>query len=166
MTQLEHSIDQMRLAVENMTTMQIDCISDKALRQLKEVLRDGQDTLNELAQDRILRGIKAGFEDMSYRYQEISTAFEDTFEWVLDLHGESVEATKFAQWLSFGDGIFHICGKLGSGKSTLSKWRSICSVLLCLLLFRAFFVCSSHAWKCLVQNYCSRRLTWISEKAL
>jgi hypothetical protein len=110
--------------MKDMTTMKVDCISDQALTQLKNLLRDGQDTLNEFAQDRILRGIKAGFEDMSYRYQNIDSPFQDTFEWVLDLNGESVEATKFTQWLSSGDGIFHICGKLGSGKSTLSKWQN------------------------------------------
>ena len=124
MTQLELSITQIRQTMKDMTTIKVDCISDQALTQLKNLLRDGQDTLNEFAQDRILRGIKAGFEDMSYRYQEIVSPFQDTFEWVLNLNGESVEATKFTQWLSSGDGIFHICGKLGSGKSTLSKWQS------------------------------------------
>lgn len=124
MAQLELSITQMRQTMKDMTAMKVDWISDQALTQLKNLLRDGQHTLNEYAQDRILRGIKAGFEDMSYRYQEISSPFQDTFEWVLDLNGESVEATKFVQWLSFGDGIFHICGKLGSGKSTLSKWQT------------------------------------------
>ena len=124
MTQLELSITQIRQTMKDMTTMKVDCISDQALTQLKNLLRDGQDTLNEFAQDRILRGIKAGFKDMSYRYQDIHSPFQDTFEWVLDLNGESVEATKFTQWLSSGDGIFHICGKLGSGKSTLSKWQS------------------------------------------
>jgi len=121
MTQLELSITQLRQTMKDMTTMKVDCISDQALTQLRNLLRDGQDTLNEFAQDRILRGIKAGFEDMSYRYQDIHSPFQDTFEWVLDLNGESVEATKFTQWLSSGDGTFHICGKLGSGKSTLSK---------------------------------------------
>ncbi|KAH6720649.1 hypothetical protein BKA61DRAFT_595271 [Leptodontidium sp. MPI-SDFR-AT-0119] len=121
MTQLELSITQVRQTMKDMTTMKVDCISDQALTQLKDLLRDGQDTLNEFAQDRILRGIKAGFEDMSYRYQDINSPFQDTLEWVLDLNGESVEATKFTQWLSSGDGIFHICGKLGSGKSTLMK---------------------------------------------
>jgi polynucleotide 5'-kinase involved in rRNA processing len=121
MIQLELSITQIRQTMKDMTAMKVDCISDQALTQLKNLLRDGQDTLNEFAQDRILRGIKAGFEDMSYRYQNINNPFQDTFEWVLDLNGESVEATKFTQWLSSGDGIFHICGKLGSGKSTLSK---------------------------------------------
>lgn len=123
MTQLELSITQIRQTMQGITAMKVDCISDQALTQLKNLLRDGQDTLNGFAQDRILRGIEAGFKDMSYRYQEIHSPFQDTFEWVLDLNGESAEASKFTRWLSSGDGIFHICGKLGSGKSTLSKWQ-------------------------------------------
>lgn len=124
MAQLDLSITQMKQTMKDMTTLKVDCISDQALAQLTNLLRDAQDTLNGFAQDRILKGIKAGFKHMSYRYQEISSPFQDTFEWVLDLNRESAEATKFTQWLSSGDGIFHICGKLGSGKSTLSKQRN------------------------------------------
>lgn len=100
-----------------------DSISDKTLNQLKDMLSVGQEALNEVAQDRILRGIKAGFENISYRYQNVDPPFKETFEWIFDLTGESPEATKFTQWLSSENGIFHICGKLGSGKSTLSQYR-------------------------------------------
>ena len=121
MTQLEISISQLRQTIRDSTVTRVDSISDQALRQLGHLLQVGQETLNEFTQDRILRGIKAGFEDMSYRYQSIENPFKDTFEWIMDLKGESPEASKFTQWLSSGDGIFHICGKLGSGKSTLSQ---------------------------------------------
>jgi hypothetical protein len=121
MTRLELSVTQLRQTMQDMTTMKVDCISDQALSQIKSLLDVGQETLNEFTQDRILRGIKAGFKNMSYRYQSIDSPFSDTFEWILDLNGKSLEATKFSQWLSSGDGIFHMCGKLGSGKSTLSE---------------------------------------------
>jgi len=49
MTQLELSITQIRQTMEDMTAMRVDCISDQALTQLKNLLRDGQDTLNEFA---------------------------------------------------------------------------------------------------------------------
>ncbi|SPO03403.1 uncharacterized protein DNG_06086 [Cephalotrichum gorgonifer] len=101
--------------------MKVELISDQALNQLEHLLQVGQDALNEVAQDRILRGIKSGFKDMSYRYQAIDPPFQETFEWIFDLDGQSPEATKFTQWLSSGDGVFHVCGKLGSGKSTLMK---------------------------------------------
>lgn len=104
-----------------MTAKKVDLISSEAIDQLQILLCVGQNALNEVAQDRILRGIKAGFEDMSYRYQSVDKPFGQTLEWVFDLNESSPEATKLTQWLSSGDGIFHICGKLGSGKSTLSK---------------------------------------------
>lgn len=121
MTRLELSITQLRQTLQNMTATMDDSISGQTLNQLKALLHVGQDALNEVAQDRILRGIKGGFDDISYRYQSVDKPFKDTFEWIFDLGGKSTEATKFTQWLSSGDGIFHICGKLGSGKSTLSK---------------------------------------------
>lgn len=37
-------------------------------------------------------------------------------------HDEGVQRTTFMNWLSTGRGIFHIYGKLGSGKSTLMKY--------------------------------------------
>lgn len=98
-------------------------MGDKPLNQLKDMLSAEQGALIEVAQDRILRGIKAGFENISYRYENVDPPFKETFEWIFDLTGESPEATKFTQWLSSENGIFHICGKLGSGKSTLSQYR-------------------------------------------
>ncbi|KAL2130780.1 hypothetical protein VTI74DRAFT_5960 [Chaetomium olivicolor] len=125
LARLEFSMAQLSQTLQDMTTMKTNYISDQALDQLKSLLHVGQDALNEVAQDRILRGIKAGFEAMSYRYQSVDRPFGETFEWVMDLGGNSPAAAKFSQWLSSGDGIFHICGKLGSGKSTLMK--KLCS---------------------------------------
>jgi hypothetical protein len=121
---------QLGQTLQDMTTMKTNYISDQALDQLKIILHFGQDALNDVAHDRILRGIKAGFWDMSYRYQSVDKPFGNTLEWVMDLGGNSPAATTFSQWLSSGDGIFHICGKLGSGKSTLSQLPSF--VPLCL----------------------------------
>ena len=112
--------------------MKTNYISDQALDQLKVLLHFGQGALNDVAHDRILRGIKAGFEDMLYRYQSVDKPFGNTLEWVMDPGENSPAATKFSQWLSSGDGIFHICGKLGSGKSTLSQSPSF--VAFCLRL--------------------------------
>lgn len=104
-----------------MTAKKVEPISSQAIDQLQHLLCVGQNALDEVAHDRILRGIKAGFQDMSFRYEKVVEPFGRTFEWVFELNGSSFEAAKFIQWLSSGDGIFHICGKLGSGKSTLSK---------------------------------------------
>ena len=121
---------QLSQTLQDMATMKTNYISDQALDQLKVLLNVGQDALNEVAQDRILRGIKAGFEDMSSRYQSVEKSFGRTLEWIMDLEGNSPAAVKFSQWLSFGDGIFHICGKLGSGKSTLSESPSFAGFCL------------------------------------
>ncbi len=117
LTQLELSIAQLRQALQDNTTVKVDSISDQDLGQLKNLLQVGQEALNKAAQDRIFRGIKAGFKHMSYRCQSVENPFEGTFEWIFDLDRKSPEATKFTQWLSSKDSIFHICGKLGSGKS-------------------------------------------------
>lgn len=114
-------MSQLEQTLQNMSAMQVESISEQALNQLKGLLHVGQGTLDEVAQDRILRGIKAEFDDISYRYQNVDHPFKGTFEWILDLDGKSPEAAQFTQWLSSGDGIFHICGKLGSGKSTMSQ---------------------------------------------
>ncbi len=129
LTRLELAITQQGQTLQNMTAMKDDSISDYVSNQLKALLHVPLDALNGAVQDRILRGIKGGFDDMSYRYQSVDKPFGDTFEWVLDLSGKSPEATKFTQWLSSVDGIFHICGKLGSGKSTLSKGTCLLPLL-------------------------------------
>lgn len=121
---------QLSQTLQDMATMKTDYISDQALDQLKVLLHVGQDALNDVAQDRILRGIKAGFEDMSYRFQSVEKPFGRTLEWVMDLEGKSPAAVEFSRWLSSGDGIFHICGKLGSGKSTLSESPSFAGFCL------------------------------------
>lgn len=121
LTRIDVSINQLRQALQDINSKEVQTISGYALGHLKHLLSLGEDALNEVVQDQVLRGIQAGFEDMHYRYQSIDRPFGDTFEWIFDLDGRSAEAVKFTKWLSSGDGIFHICGKLGSGKSTLMK---------------------------------------------
>jgi ABC-type multidrug transport system ATPase subunit len=96
-------------------------ISNQALNQMMHHLHLGQEALKETVQDRILRGVKSRFDDMHYRYQNVDSPIAGTFEWIFDLDRTSEEAAKFNHWLSSGSDIFHICGKLGSGKSTLMK---------------------------------------------
>ncbi|KIW32805.1 hypothetical protein, variant [Cladophialophora immunda] len=66
---------------------------------------------------------------METRFEEVSEEHSKTFEWIFgdttqdnnpDCDGPSQES--FVHWLSAGRDIFHICGKLGSGKSTLMKF--------------------------------------------
>jgi len=75
------------------------------------------------------------FGDMTERYEDIANAAKDTFQWIFDDSFQQVASSRhvvvlpFKNWLSNGDGIFHISGKPGSGKSTLMKflcnhWRT------------------------------------------
>ncbi|KAI1427092.1 hypothetical protein F5Y12DRAFT_196961 [Xylaria sp. FL1777] len=67
------------------------------------------------------------FPDIGSRFEDVVTQDEGTFEWIFTDPGavrknEPQLATTFPAWLESGDGIFHICGKPGSGKSTLMKY--------------------------------------------
>ena len=121
LAKLKLSVTQLKQCLQDITTMEVGAVSSQTLNELKLLLHVGQDTLNEVAQDRILKGIKAGFKDMHSRYESVDSPYKGTFEWLFDFNGNSPESTRFTEWLLAGDGIFHICGKLGSGKSTLMK---------------------------------------------
>ncbi|KAI0428022.1 hypothetical protein F5Y09DRAFT_13027 [Xylaria sp. FL1042] len=61
------------------------------------------------------------------RFEEVQTQEEGTFKWIFTdpeavLKNEPQLAMTFPAWLESGDGIFHVCGKPGSGKSTLMKY--------------------------------------------
>ncbi|KAF2250205.1 hypothetical protein BU26DRAFT_455728, partial [Trematosphaeria pertusa] len=65
---------------------------------------------------------------MRQRFQMVDETHYQTFRWILEegMDNDSQrlsDARKlFTDWLADGDGIFHIAGKLGSGKSTLMKF--------------------------------------------
>jgi hypothetical protein len=75
------------------------------------------------------------FSDMCARYEAVADAHEQTYRWIFDSKIDDKDdkddknylvkaAARDAlhSWLSAGTGIFHISGKLGSGKSTLMKY--------------------------------------------
>lgn len=98
-------------------------------------LREFQSEVSqEQVQNRILQTLR--FDGMYSREDNTSEASEGTFRWLL-IKDESFEeryvrdnrvidkmqATReaFLAWLESGGGVFHVCGKAGSGKSTLMK---------------------------------------------
>ncbi|KAI1642011.1 uncharacterized protein F4817DRAFT_363355 [Daldinia loculata] len=61
------------------------------------------------------------------RYDEVHDNFANTFEWIFREPQKLFEAEpdlkmSFTDWLRDGEGIFHILGKPGAGKSTLMKF--------------------------------------------
>lgn len=119
----------------------ISSLDPAAQDQLRKLLHLSEDVLQKITQQRILSSL--AFSDMHGRFEIVETAHFKTFEWIFgdrpqeideeeDEVGEEQEQKEsnadpsagklFSEWLSSGQGIFHISGKLGSGKSTLMKF--------------------------------------------
>ncbi|KAI1458952.1 hypothetical protein F4805DRAFT_456345 [Annulohypoxylon moriforme] len=67
------------------------------------------------------------FSKLHQRYEAVGKAHSETFNWIFqDDPNRSPKALQgkllFTKWLRSGNGIFHIAGKPGSGKSTLMKF--------------------------------------------
>ncbi|KAK0710636.1 hypothetical protein B0H67DRAFT_464226, partial [Lasiosphaeris hirsuta] len=98
--------------------------------QLRQLLSLHDDALNANARGRILRSLE--FEGMRERNDRIEDAHVGSFEWMFEgglcetgggLNPPHLAARKrFTDFMSLEGGIFHISGKLGSGKSTLMKF--------------------------------------------
>ena len=68
----------------------------------------------------ILSGLH--FWTMKMREASITEAHERTFQWIFEDQPVSGPQVRFKEWLRYGDGIYWIAGKAGSGKSTLMKY--------------------------------------------
>ncbi|OAL55182.1 hypothetical protein IQ07DRAFT_465732, partial [Pyrenochaeta sp. DS3sAY3a] len=106
--------------------MKVSSLSDDAqmqLRGLLDTLRMATDATRKVHIRRAL-----AFPEMKGRLDAVSGAHKTTFRWIVDgSRSEKSSGTLdahelFSDWLLNGDGIFHISGKLGSGKSTLMKF--------------------------------------------
>ncbi|KAK0612617.1 hypothetical protein B0T17DRAFT_649088 [Bombardia bombarda] len=116
-------------------------IGDNAKAQLRELIDVQENVLHSIAQDRVLKSLM--FDDMRGRYDRIEDAHSETLKWVfgddslsitesnnfeggknsvVENNAKTEASKKLRNWLSSGEGIFHISGKLGSGKSTLMKF--------------------------------------------
>lgn len=64
------------------------------------------------------------FREISYRKESISQAHRDTFEWVWapSNPGGKTLWDNLGDWLKHGNGCYWLCGKAGSGKSSLMKF--------------------------------------------
>lgn len=114
----------------------LESIGPKAQQQIRELLEASSHVYNKAAERTILDIIS--YSDMHSRVDAVAKAHQATFEWISEESNDGVDAVTrclslpdernreaaaaFVQWLSSGNGIFHIAGKLGSGKSTLMKY--------------------------------------------
>ncbi|KAF4338984.1 small s [Fusarium beomiforme] len=119
--------------------MSVKDIGDEATTQLLRVLGLQDEALASIYQQRILDSIR--FESVHERDERVLYPHEKTFDWLVkdqemfepekeglsesEANGmyemKSKARSIFLNWLSSSEGIFHISGKLGSGKSTLMK---------------------------------------------
>lgn len=100
--------------------------SSDFLKQIREIVQLPQAAREAVAQQQILRSLD--HDESHLRYEIVDKAHQDTFRWIIE-KGPSVKSDRltrsrelFRTWLSEEQGIFHVVGKLGSGKSTLMKF--------------------------------------------
>jgi len=121
--QLQRHVEQLRQGVT------VTSISPGAKAQLRRLLDISEEAFQAVVRERLLKSL--AFPGMYGRFEAVETAHCKTFQWIFEgpsetgRHGgEARKSTResFVHWLSSGHGIFHVCGKLGSGKSTLMKF--------------------------------------------
>ena len=63
------------------------------------------------------------FDDIHSREESIADAHAKTFEWIFENHDQAVFPWyNFVRWLEYGQGVYRITSKAGSGKSTLMNY--------------------------------------------
>ncbi|KAE8333757.1 hypothetical protein BDV39DRAFT_198669 [Aspergillus sergii] len=117
--------------------VQVSSLGEDAQQQLRQLLSHSETAIKRMAQQRILDAL--AFRTIRGRINAVEEAHHQTFRWMFEeksasgtrddipLHHseeyrQDVAGRLFTDWLSYGQGIFHITGKLGSGKSTLMKF--------------------------------------------
>lgn len=117
--------------------VQASSLGKDTQQQLRQLLGLSENAAKRMAQQRILNAL--AFRAMRRRINAVEEAHQQTFRWMFEEkstpgtehdncrdripeYKRDVAARLFKDWLSRGQGIFHITGKLGSGKSTLMKF--------------------------------------------
>ncbi|KAL8784235.1 MAG: hypothetical protein Q9195_009134 [Heterodermia aff. obscurata] len=131
-TQDFHTLDQevrnLAIALEHGHRTFARLLSDQC-QDLKEYIDKGfetqaQATAESLAHQRLLESLF--FPEIVSRQEQISDAFEGTYQWIFDLPDSKrvrdARWSNFHDWLENSNSIYWISGKPGSGKSTLMKF--------------------------------------------
>ncbi|KAH6951933.1 hypothetical protein DER45DRAFT_648752 [Fusarium avenaceum] len=144
----ETKLDSLTQALEHLRQAQLSMTDNEAFSNFQELLTIGSQARRAISQNRILDNIK--FDEMCRRYEAVHVAYESTFNWIYEdldtvqagvsfslpdvstrIYNNDVSQMQsqsremFINWLSSGSPsppVFHISGKLGSGKSTLMKF--------------------------------------------
>ncbi|CAE7212583.1 hypothetical protein P3342_012406 [Pyrenophora teres f. teres] len=107
--------------------LQIDKLGPEAQEQIRSLL-----AMTDTAKAMVIRRViikRLAFDHMGARYDQVDSAHCETFRWIVEedaVIDEKVTMCNarhlYLSWLANGQGMFHIAGKLGSGKSTLMKY--------------------------------------------
>jgi hypothetical protein len=129
-----------RAQVQDLGT-KFNFIGEGIQQKLDNLLRFSQHFYTKAAQQKVLNVL--AFDGMRDRIDTVANAHDYTFRWIFDdgiteesggrndsdnewagVFDEAARAKvdSFVEWLSSGTGVYHIAGKLGSGKSTLMKY--------------------------------------------
>lgn len=100
-------------------------LDETTMRQLGNMMVRSIEQLEAANRQAIVDALR--FDSMDARYKTVTVATEHTFEWIFTgqeahPHSETKCDISFKTWLADEGGIFHICGKPGSGKSAFMKF--------------------------------------------
>ena len=123
--ELQVNSEELRSQLQTDVHIALNDLDYKAVQRHEEVLYTMKSAMhpvsNSLSPDEVRNLIRSSlnFGQIEDRYDDISPAHQKTFEWIFQ---ESDECS-FAEWIHSDQGqcIYWICGKAGSGKSTLMK---------------------------------------------
>ncbi|PWY92323.1 hypothetical protein BO70DRAFT_357437 [Aspergillus heteromorphus CBS 117.55] len=119
-------IVQLQKQVESLRSLN-NTLSGDCQLHLSGLLEISEDSYETFLSDRFVSYLKV--DSIDKRFDDIARAHDKTFEWIFDEDDDNdgmdpyrlAYRQSFNSWLLSGDGVFHISGKLGSGKSTLMK---------------------------------------------
>lgn len=136
MKQSETNVAKLRTVDEHIADIQkgvtVENLSQSTLDQLQEIIGISTKAREQALAARLINSLS--FAEMGKRNDEVAEAHEDTFAWILSDNdpacsdfrpkdqAQAEARDQLQRWLREGSGMFHISGKLGSGKSTLMKF--------------------------------------------
>ncbi|KAJ4079283.1 hypothetical protein NW760_015227 [Fusarium oxysporum] len=104
----------------------VSSLGQEAKETLTSLVRLSNKALDSITSHRILNSLT--FPEKHSRYTKVPNAYSETFGWIFEenVTGKQQQALEgrmlFREWLETGDGVFHISGKPGAGKSTLMRF--------------------------------------------